>query len=217
MNDMTKSNDPTQYRRELKKKIFSVAMNEFNTRGIRAVKMDDIASALSISKRTLYEIYPTKEALLLECIIRHHQEARAEMNDYVSRKPRNAVELILKFYYMNMENLAGTPLVFFIDIGKYPQVVNYIRKQHENQREEALAFFQKGVEDGYFRKDVDYALISRLAGKIMQGIFEDRLYEDYDLPHIFRNIILLFLRGFCTVKGLNAIDKSIQEYESSTF
>ena len=39
----------------------------FAEKGIRAVKMDDIARMLTISKRTLYEIYPNKEELLLEC------------------------------------------------------------------------------------------------------------------------------------------------------
>ena len=52
------------YKEGLKEKILSTAMAAFYKNGIRAVKMNDIANALSISKRTLYELYKNKEDLL---------------------------------------------------------------------------------------------------------------------------------------------------------
>ena len=56
----------TAYRQELKGRILKESIKEFKKNGIKQVKMDDIANNLSISKRTLYEIYPNKEVLLLE-------------------------------------------------------------------------------------------------------------------------------------------------------
>ena len=43
-------------RQLLKEKICLTALRLFHKRGIRQVKMDDIATTLSVSKRTLYEI-----------------------------------------------------------------------------------------------------------------------------------------------------------------
>lgn len=40
-------------------------MKQFLSKGVKAVKMDDIAMSLSISKRTLYEIFADKEDLLM--------------------------------------------------------------------------------------------------------------------------------------------------------
>lgn len=51
----------TLYRKGLKEKILQTSMQMFKVHGIKAVKMDDIATRLSISKRTLYEIYANKE------------------------------------------------------------------------------------------------------------------------------------------------------------
>ena len=51
----------TEYRQGLHEKILVTAMSEFHKHGISAVKMDEIARILSISKRTLYEIYANKE------------------------------------------------------------------------------------------------------------------------------------------------------------
>ena len=45
---MHKDNLQTNYRMELPAKIMQVAMREFRRCGVKAVKMDDIASRLSI-------------------------------------------------------------------------------------------------------------------------------------------------------------------------
>ena len=62
------------YRQELKERILELAMQEFSLRGLRDIKMDDMAHKLRISKRTLYEIYADKESLLLEGLQRHRQK-----------------------------------------------------------------------------------------------------------------------------------------------
>lgn len=55
-------------RQLLKEKICLTALRLFHKRGIRQVKMDDIATTLSVSKRTLYEIYTNKMELLAEVL-----------------------------------------------------------------------------------------------------------------------------------------------------
>jgi AcrR family transcriptional regulator len=46
----------------------------FLTQGAKTVTMDDVCSILGISKKTLYQFFPTKESLL------------AEMLSYISEK-----------------------------------------------------------------------------------------------------------------------------------
>lgn len=47
-----------------KEKIVAQAMQIFLKQGIKAVRMDDIAQMMGISKRTLYELFGDKETLL---------------------------------------------------------------------------------------------------------------------------------------------------------
>ena len=54
---MQEIKETTAYKKALKGRIMETAMKAFAERGVKAVKMDDIAQMLSISKRTLYEIY----------------------------------------------------------------------------------------------------------------------------------------------------------------
>ena len=56
----------TEYKKGLREVILNTAMKAFAEKGIRAVKMDDIAESLTISKRTMYELYATKEELIYE-------------------------------------------------------------------------------------------------------------------------------------------------------
>ena len=60
-------------RLELRERIIDTALNSFATHGIKSITMDDIAAALGISKRTLYEVFADKESLLKECILQKRQ------------------------------------------------------------------------------------------------------------------------------------------------
>ena len=50
----------------VKEHIVLAAAKSFAQKGVKTVRMDDIAAGLSISKRTLYELFHDKEDLLLD-------------------------------------------------------------------------------------------------------------------------------------------------------
>ena len=208
---MRKTTTPTRYRQDLKDKIVRVAMNEFKSRGVRDVKMDDIANALSISKRTLYEVFDNKEELLI-CGIKLDEERRKEMMaSFVVKNNPGVMDVILKFYHAQMEAISSINPVFFSDISKYDRVRAYLQELHVGRQESALEFFRRGVGEGYFRADVDYVIVSRMSNATINYVMESQMYKEYDLKYIFRNIVLVFLRGFCTLKGQEIIDKKLNE------
>ena len=59
---------------ELRERIIMTATEAFTLKGIKCITMDDIAAALGISKRTLYEVFADKESLLKECILQKQAE-----------------------------------------------------------------------------------------------------------------------------------------------
>ena len=66
---MTEHGKDASQRAELKERIIATATEAFTTKGIKSITMDDIAAALGISKRTLYEVFVDKESLLKDCIL----------------------------------------------------------------------------------------------------------------------------------------------------
>src|SRR5690625_5450979 len=66
----------------VRKRIANEALHLFLRYGVRSVKMDDIASELRMSERTIYEHYADKGELLSVCLkgaMQQQQQAREEM------------------------------------------------------------------------------------------------------------------------------------------
>ena len=76
----------TAYKKGLRAVILKAAMKAFTEKGIRAVKMDDIAESLAISKRTMYEIYATKEELLYEGVKTFREDRRKKFMEMGKEK-----------------------------------------------------------------------------------------------------------------------------------
>jgi AcrR family transcriptional regulator len=209
---MQKIATPTLYRQELKERILKVAMQEFKLKGIKSFKMDDIASLLSISKRTLYEIYANKEDLLLEGIQKDQDDLLLYIHDFAAKPENNVMDVMIEFFRIKMESLTLVTPQFFTELHKYQSIVNFLAKRHADDDLKAEMFFKKGIEEGFFRKDFDYKIVMRISNAAMAHVMETQMYKEYDLQYVFRNVIFLFVRGFCTIKGLNKVDKLLEEY-----
>ena len=105
--------------------------------------MDDIAADLSISKRTLYELFHDKEDLLLDVMRLHREEMKKSMEEIAS-KAENVLEVILRFYQKSVQDFQNTNRKFFEDMEKYPRVVAYIAESRKENLDAAMEFYQKG-------------------------------------------------------------------------
>lgn len=196
--------DLTAYRLSLKDKIMATAMRAFLQRGIKAVKMDDIASSLSISKRTLYEIYGDKESLLFACIKRRYEERQGYMRDFSER--HSVIEIVLEVYRRKVEEVKTIHNSFYQDIHLYPRVMEYVENVRANSHDEFISFLRRGVREGYFRKDVNYELIGRLFDAVGEYVAREKLYTQYPHEEMLANLMMVPFRGFCTQKGVRALD-----------
>ena len=77
-----------------------MAREAFRLHGIRAVKMDDLASALKMSKRTLYETYQNKEALLIDVLRLSMEEHDSIMQEFKARN-NDVMDLIIEHFIVN--------------------------------------------------------------------------------------------------------------------
>ena len=195
---------PTTYRQELKGKILVAAMSLFKREGIKRIKMDDIAQALSISKRTLYEIYENKEQLLCEGVIYEYQ-LRLEQHRQFTEQAENEIEVVMEVIRQDIVRLGGINPLFFSELAKYERVVELLNKEHEDKRLRSMEFVQKGIENGYFRSDLNYDIISKMSDAVVQHVMMSKMYEEYPLSEIFRNHVDILFRGICTDKGIAAL------------
>ena len=194
------------YRLSLKSKILDSAMLDFAQRGIKSVKMDDIAKGLNISKRTLYELYENKEILLYECIKKAKAQDEREMLTMMSQH-NNVIDIILNIYKIKIEQFKQVTPQFYSDLEKFPKVMSYLEEQHERDRVLQKEFIVRGVEEGYFRKDVDIDIVIIMFDALSQYVRRTRLYNQYPVKDIFNNMLFISFRGICTQKGIEVIDR----------
>lgn len=199
----------TKYRLSLRDKILTTAMDAFAKNGIKAVKMDDIAQHLGISKRTLYEIYENKEVLLFECLKLYEAKREREMTLFMSNNKVNVMDMLLYSYKVKIEEFHLTNPAVYTDLVIYPKVLAYVDNNKEKYRKRFMQFLKQGVREGFFRKEVDYELVGIMLDALGQRIMTDQLYRHFSIQHIFKNMVFVTLRGICTPKGIRALDEII--------
>ena len=190
----------TSYRTSLKDKILDSAIALFHERGVKAVKMDDIANCLSISKRTLYEIYDNKEDLLFECVKTSFEHSEKELHESVENAD-NVMDILLRIYRLKMNLLRKTHPSFYCELEKYPKILEYFEKQDGKRRAQQMDFIKRGIREGYFRNDVNYDLILDLFDVSNRYIISNYNSLNYSMEQLSYNLVFVFLRGFCTLRG----------------
>ena len=89
-------------RAELRERIIMTSTEAFTSKGIKCITMDDIAAALGISKRTLYEVFADKETLLKESILKIQQDRDKYLQE-VYEHSSNVLEVILAVFQKSIE------------------------------------------------------------------------------------------------------------------
>ena len=193
---------------ETRKKITETAIDLFNSYGCKAVTMDQISSALHISKRTLYEIYTNKETLLYACMKEMKERKRREYEE-VFKESSNVMDVILKMYRLGVDEFKLTSPEFYDDMAKYPSVIQLFREDNLRTHDNLIRFMQRGVDEGYFRKDVNLELVSMVFSALSKYINENQLYKNYSIEELFHNLVFVSIRGFCTPKGVELLEKHL--------
>lgn len=208
MNEQTKH--PSS-RRELREKIIESAGKLFAEHGIKSITMDDIAASFGISKRTLYEVFSDKESLLIECIRYAVEQEEAYLKALLGQT-NNVLEVLLKRYQRSIERFHATNKKFFEDIQKYPRAYEHLKRGNNRTTEDAVNFFKEGVRQGYFRNDVNFAIINELVRAQMDILMESDICKTFPFLEVYESIMFTFLRGVSTPKGITELEEFIQQY-----
>lgn len=205
-------------RDNIKKNITSTALKMFLEKGIKDVKMDDIASALSISKRTIYELYNDKEQLLYESVKLNGEIMRKEAKKRI-REAKNVLEIVLGLYGIYFERLKSVNKKFFTEIEKYPNIYRHNKDREAKNYKRFIAWMESGREEGLFRKDANFEILLYILRRDLNTIFkvnirnEENELAKYTPEELGRTLILFYLRGISTPKGQEIIEMYLKDNE----
>lgn len=211
---MTEHGKDATQRAELKERIITTATEAFTSNGIKCITMDDIATTLGISKRTLYEVFADKESLLKECILKV-QTDRDRYLQQIFEQSHNVLEVILAVFQKSIEVFHQTNKRFFEDIKKYPKIYDMMKDRRESDSEKTMSFFLSGVEQGIFRADVNFAIVNLLVREQFDVLMNTDICNEYPFIEVYESIMFTYIRGISTEKGAQVLEDFIQEYRKN--
>ena len=203
---------------DLKENILDIAQRNFFQKGLRQVSMDDIAEEAGISKRTLYELYKSKEQLIADTTYRSLDALVTSMwaqADALRQQGCNTVEVLLRIYIFSRRNHEQINKVVFDELRKYYPTLNNTQIQtlmaRHNQLLSELADDCK--KEGFIRQDVNTDLIFRL----FRDLHNDKLnYVSsglYTPSDIVAYLVLPLIRSIGTYKGHRAFFRALQSLD----
>ncbi len=198
---------------EVKKHVVEVALKAFHAKGIKTVTMDDIAHSLCMSKRTLYQMFSDKEDLLLACV-KTHDCKRVEMLSGLAEKSVNVLEFILTLFAENIKDAQHINVDFYSEILKYPKVVAFFNERQKMQESDAVEFLNKGIEQGYFREGINFRIVYNQLSEGVNTLLRNEVLASYSKLEVFKNTVMLYIRGCSTLKGIEMIDNFIEKHKS---
>lgn len=207
---MTGQSQTNTQREDARNSVIETATQMFHAQGIRNVTMDDIAHKLSMSKRTLYQLFTDKEDLLLACVIKHEGDVRTHLAAIISQSA-NVLDFLLIIFKAKMKEFDEIVPSFFADLTKYPRIKEHIARNKQQQEDEAVSFLERGIKQGLFREGVNFHIITRLLSSTMEVCIQNGLADQYSQGEIFLNTILPYIRGCATLKGVEMIDRFLAE------
>lgn len=199
----------------LKERILEKAGAKFYQYGIKNVSMNDLAASLGISKRTLYENFKDKEEIL-RLYLENKRVKNADIVNEMVEQSANIIEVFL--YFIDFQKKAEMPSIrFYQDIEKYyPSIHQDILKNMEDNKIYLKEALKKGIEEGYIREGLNLEVAAFLVEEsnhtYMRALYIKK--PIFSFQELFFTMMINFIRGISTNKGIDIIDKYL-EYNKS--
>jgi len=186
--------------------------------GFRSVTMDEIAGQTGISKKTLYQFFEDKDALV-EAVMRSELDYMQTQCTKQMKEAENAIEeIFLDMDAMEVVMDAMNPQIVF-DLEKfYPKTFEKFKKHKNNFLLDAIKKnLERGIEEEVYRNDFDVDIIARFRLESAFLIFNPELFPHikYSLNKVSTEIYYHYLHGIATPKGKKLIDKYILQRKKS--
>ncbi|MGN1353301.1 MAG: TetR/AcrR family transcriptional regulator [Alloprevotella sp.] len=198
-------------REQMRERVIVAASKAFLEKGVKAVTMDHVARVLKMSKRTIYQLFKDKEALLLACYEKQHKQDQAMM-ERMAANAGNVLEALLEIFAYRMRTVGALRPSHFEGVSKYDSIYVFRRTTFEQDRQRAIAFMADGVKQGVFREGVDFDLVYVMIDNLITWVMTSEHFANNRIDCLFINSTLVVVRGICTQKGIDIIDRFLEEH-----
>ena len=177
--------------------------------GVKHVTMDDLATQLGISKKTIYQYFKDKDALV-SSVVEFELANHALICNQSMKLADNAVHeiFLLMTVIQEMFNKMN-PLALFEIEKYYPLAFEKIKNHKDDFIFSMISTnLEKGIAEGLYRKDVDVTILSRYRLETSLIPFNIHVFHPskFDMLKVNLQIIEHFVYGVATLDGHKLMD-----------
>jgi AcrR family transcriptional regulator len=191
-------------------RIMDVARELFFRHGLKSITMDDIAQQLGMSKKTIYQHYADKDALVM-AMMRHLTYCHERDIQDVRKSSENAIHEILLAMNTFAAAFARINPTLFHDLQKYHPASWRMFKEFKDKQ--MIGFLEdnmrRGIRQELYRKDINIKVLSRLRlGEVDLG-FNPQVFpsDQFPLPEVQMVLLEHFLYGIVSLRGYKMINR----------
>ncbi|WP_290790675.1 TetR/AcrR family transcriptional regulator [Flavihumibacter sp. UBA7668] len=205
---------PIMSEQENRDRILIKSRDLFMKYGIRSVSMDDIASEMGISKKTIYQYFADKEELVLEVIDCKIGESQGQC-DKDKESAENAIDEMFKAMEMVEQMFRSMNPSVLLDLKKYHPKAYEKFLQHKNDyiyntiRDNLI----RGIQEELYRPELNIDIIARFRIESMLMPLDPVFYSGnkLTLADVEQQIIEHYLFGIVSMKGYRLVLKYQQK------
>lgn len=188
--------------------ILAAAQKEFKEKGLLAVSMDLLAKKAEVSKRTVYNHFPSKK-ILFQNIVKQLFDSlsKAVSFQYQSDKPlaeQLHIAAISEIKLLASDSFRDLNRIVLAEFVHSPELSSSILEQIEQQKYGLHAWINDAINDGRLKAvDTDYA-VQQFLGLIKANAFWPQLLMNKEFPSnieqkiIADDAVLMFLARYET-------------------
>lgn len=196
----------------MREKIIHKASELFLTLGFKSVTMDDIASAMGISKKTIY-VHFNNKTKLVEAVTFHLFDTICDGIDDICENAPNPIEELYSIKMFVMHHLKNEQSSPQYQLKKYyPLIYDALKyKQFEKMHASVQESLEDGVKTGLFRSNIDVDFISRMYFTGMTGIKDNMFFPtgQYQMNYLMESYLEYHLRAIVSEKGMTILNNFI--------
>ena len=188
--------------------------------GIKSVRMDEVAADHAKSKRTLYEMYGDKEEMLYQSIVYLMEERKRLMSQRVQHCQNMLEVLLISVRTLCVEDRMGDiERRLIANLKKfYPEILARVQQCHAEMGLQGLKYaLDQCRNEGYLDPYADIELMAQLFFRstgVMMGDMNIKMPEGVSREQAFGALVINFLRGLSSAKGLMVIDEILTRERS---
>lgn len=197
----------------MREKIIQKASDLFLSYGFKSVTMDDIANNLGISKKTIYQNFENKTKLVEATAMYVFEFISNGINCIcdLNNNPIEEIYDIKNFVMLHLKDEKSSPQY---QLQKYyPRIFKSIKiKQFDIMQNCVTHNLERGINQNLYRENIEIDIIWRIYLNSMMALKDKELFpdENFSINMLMENFIEYHLRGICTQKGLDVLNKILQ-------